>query len=57
MWRYYNVHSTNTMAGKLLIDPLKHNCTFDVRSANYVASFYLLVMGKWGHLGTCLETY
>ena len=59
MGRLYNVHSTNTMASELLVNPLKRNGTFDVRSVNYVTSFYLLVMGKWGswrHVWKRIET-
>ena len=36
---------------ELLINPLIHSCTFDVRSARYGTGFYLLVMGIWGHVG------
>ena len=33
---------------KLLINPLIHDGTFDLRSAHYGTSFYLLVMGNLG---------
>ena len=35
---------------KLLVNPLIRKCTFDVRSAHFGTGFYLLVMGKLGHV-------
>ena len=57
MGRLYNVHSTNTMASELLINPLKHNCTFDLRSVNYITSFYLLVRGCGDNAGMIWDEY
>ena len=36
--------------GKLLVNPLIHDGTFDLRSAHYGTSFYLLVVGKQGRV-------